>query len=405
MIDFKRLAGTDKILISVILLLSFAGLIALHSIQTADANAKDFFNRQLIWVLLGSIAFVTATIINMDFFFRTSMLWYILSLIFLVLVKIKGVSGYGATRWIAIGPFNFQPSEMAKLTTLLFLSRYYVYERKNPNHPLNFLWSATIVGIPMILTLIQPDLGTSLVFAVMLLPILHWAGLNWVFLFCLFSLILVIVASFHLVAFFIIVTLSLMMLYASKQKNVLLLLMFVGYMLVGLATPVLWGSLKPYQQARIKVFLSPENDPKGAGYQIIQSKVAIGSGGLLGKGWHKGTQVRYGFLPERHNDFIFSVIGEEFGFAGSSMILVLYAILLLRILYIATRVKYRQNVLFVVGVFIILAFHFVVNVGMTIGLMPVTGLPLPFMSYGGTGMIINFTLAGIVNNIWSSRFE
>jgi rod shape determining protein RodA len=180
---------------------------------------------------------------------------------------------------------------------------------------------------------------------------------------------------------------------------------FLANISMGLITPVLWNHLKSYQRNRIKIFLNPEADPKGAGYQIIQSKVAIGSGGFTGKGFLQGSQTQLRFLPEQHTDFIFAVIGEEFGFLGVLIGLIFFFVFLMRGIFIATIVKSRFNSIVSVGIVTVLAFHVIVNIGMTIGLFPVTGLPLPFLSYGGSALLTNMVMAGILLNFYKNRYE
>ncbi len=393
-----------NILLSLSILIT-VGLMALHSATLAAGGAEVWFRKQLVWIGMGTVLMLVVYLVPLEFIFKLAPPLYVISLILLVIVKIAGVTGLGATRWIRLGFFNFQPSELAKIAVLLLLGKFYYYEKRNPNNLANFFVAAALVLVPFFLILIEPDLGTSLVLLALLLPVLHWAGLRWITLFSILSPGFIMFASFNLIAFFIVILFILMVLYLSRQKTILLIAVFTVNILVGLITPQLWNSLKPYQQNRIKVFLKPEIDPRGAGYQIIQSKVAIGSGGFRGKGWHKGTQVQLRFLPEQHTDFIMAVVGEEFGFAGNLLVLLAFAYLLIRILYVAANVKNRANRLLCVGIFIIFFFHIVVNVGMTIGLMPVTGLPLPFLSYGGSAMMLNFILIGLVLNAWFSRYN
>jgi rod shape determining protein RodA len=404
MINLEKIKKLDLILLIPVLLLVTIGLIGIHSATSATGSTNNFFIRQLVWTMGSIVVFLVLLLIDVDLIFKLSGLLYGISILLLILLKFIGVSGYGATRWIGLGPIHIQPSEVAKISTLLMVSNFFLREKKDPNRLKIFIQVFLIVLIPLFLTFIQPDLGTSLVFIAILLPILHWAGLRWITLFCIISPVIILIASFNFLSFFMVMVFIIGILYVTKQKIKLILFMFILNILVGLSTPLLWNSLKPYQQARIKIFLSPERDPRGAGYQIIQSKVAIGSGGFTGKGWHKGTQVKLGFLPEQHTDFIMAVIGEEFGFMGAFFVLLLFSILFGRLLYIASRVHKRNYVLFAVGTYVIWAFHTIVNIGMTIGVMPVTGLPLPFISYGGTAMITNFMLLAVVNNIWISRY-
>jgi rod shape determining protein RodA len=193
-------------------------------------------------------------------------------------------------------------------------------------------------------------------------------------------------------------------LFISKRKIVIASSIFLLNIGVGIATPTIWSQLHPYQQKRIITFINPEQDPRGAGYQIIQSQVAIGSGGFWGKGYLKGSQTHLRFLPAQHTDFIFSVIGEEFGFLGIAIILSLYLVFLLRLVFIAGSVRHQFGSLVVIGITTIIAFHIIVNVGMTIGFAPVTGLPLPFLSYGGSFLMANLLMAGVVLNISKNRY-
>ena len=191
----------------------------------------------------------------------------------------------------------------------------------------------------------------------------------------------------------------------SHRKPVILIGIFLLHIIVGLITPVLWAQLKPYQQQRILTFANPEADPQGAGYQIIQSKVAIGSGGIWGKGFLDGTQTQLRFLPAQHTDFIFSVIGEEWGFSGVLVVILLFVILLLYLIYLAGLVRSKYSSLIIIGVTTVLFFHIVVNIGMTIGLAPVTGLPLPFISYGGSFLLSMFLMMGLIMNFSFNRFS
>jgi len=402
---FSKLKKIDWNIILPIFVLLFIGAMALHSATVATDHTETWFQKQIVWIFLGLMVMFIVYFIPMEVIFKLAIPIYITSLVLLIIVEIAGAAGMGATRWIRMGFLNFQPSEFAKISSLILLAFYYNYEKRNPNTFSNFAIAAVIAFIPFVLILIEPDLGTSLVIMVMFLPILHWAGLRWITLFAILSPFFMLFASFHFLAFLITMLVILLVLYLSRQKLSILILVFALNIIVGLITPQLWSSLKPYQQNRIKVFMKPEIDPRGAGYQIIQSKVAIGSGGFYGKGWHKGTQVQLRFLPEQHTDFIMAVVGEEFGFLGAAVVLLAFAYLLIRILYIAANVRNKGKQLLCVGIFIIFFFHILVNVGMTIGLMPVTGLPLPFLSYGGSAMLLNFSLIGFVLNSWATRYS
>ena len=311
----------------------------------------------------------------------------------------------GATRWLIIGPLRLQPSELAKLSTLLALARYLSQPRVDVNRPRDFLLASALLLLPFLLVVRQPDLGTALVFAAMALPVYYWSGLHTGNLFLILFPGLVMLASFNFYAFLGVMATLFLYLLISRRSMPVILFNFLLNVMIGLMTPVLWNHLKPYQQQRIRIFLRPEMDPLGAGYQIIQSKVAIGSGGLWGKGFMQGSQTQLRFLPEQHTDFIFAVIGEEFGFLGAVLTLLLFAFLLLRITQFAAQCRNPFFSLVSIGIGTILTFHVLVNIGMTLGFLPVTGLPLPFISYGGSAMVTNLAMIGLVLNFYRHRFE
>jgi rod shape determining protein RodA len=233
----------------------------------------------------------------------------------------------------------------------------------------------------------------------------YWGGLKFNNLILIFMPFLVILASFQFYSFLILMIIFIAYLIFTQRSKVIIIVNFLINIVMGLLTPVLWNNLKPYQRNRIQIFLNPEADPKGAGYQIIQSKVAIGSGGMTGKGFMDGSQTQLRFLPEQHTDFIYAVIGEEFGFLGAMIGLLLFFILLMRGVKIASLVKNRFNSVVAIGIVTIIAFHVTINIGMTVGILPVTGLPLPFISYGGSSLLTNLAMIGILLNFYKNRFE
>jgi rod shape determining protein RodA len=330
---------------------------------------------------------------------------YAISIILLILVFVIGTTGLGATRWLRFGSVGIQPSEIAKIATLLALARYLSDEHLEINRPKVFIIASTMVIVPFALIARQPDLGTALVFVVLVLPIFYWVGLKTATLILILIPVIVLFASFNTVTF--IVTLLLILLYLIYLKPSLISgsAYFFLNIVTGFITPMLWNQLKDYQKQRITTFWNPEADPLGAGYQIIQSKVAIGSGGFFGKGFLQGSQTQLRYLPEQHTDFIYAVIGEEFGFVGVFIGLVLFAVLLFRIIYIANLCKSLFSSTIAIGIGTIIGFHMFINIGMTIGLFPVTGLPLPFISYGGSALITNMTMAGLLLNFYRSRYE
>lgn len=399
--------------VDLLLILSVAGLLAIglvalysssHSIGIS-ANTTNYFKYQLMWILVG------AAILGVIYFLPNKLIYdfayvlYILSIILLIAVLFFGSTGSGAQRWLRLGPFRFQPSEFAKIAVLLAVARYLSKPRLDINRFKPFATASFIFLLPFILIVRQPDMGTSIAFLALVLPVYFWAGLESGKLFLLVAPFIVLIASFNFYFFVAIMLIILIYLYLSHRPFLNSIFIFAINIFVGLSTPFLWNHLQDYQQRRIKVFINPEADPLGAGYQIIQSKVAIGSGGLLGKGFLQGSQTQLRFLPEQHTDFIFAVIGEEFGFLGAIIGLLLFATLLISIIYIASFQKSRFNGIVTIGIATLIGFHMLVNVGMTVGLFPVTGLPLPFISYGGSAMLTNLVMIGIVLNCYRNRFE
>ena len=281
---------------------------------------------------------------------------YILNLVMLVAVMLFGHAALGAQRWIQIGPISIQPSEFSKLIMIICMASILEERMGRLNSVQDLLPIAAYVGLPFLLVLKQPDLGTSLVFMAIFFGMLIACGMPWKYF---FGIIVVSIMSF----------------------------------------PILWQFLKDYQKMRIMVFLDPNVDPLGSGYHIIQSKIAIGSGMLFGKGLFEGTQSQLNFLPENHTDFIFAVVGEELGFVGAVILLLLYLLVLWRGIQIAKDAGDVFGRLLAVGITSMLAFHVLVNVGMTTGIMPVTGIPLPLMSYGISSLTTNILSIAILMNI------
>jgi rod shape determining protein RodA len=322
----------------------------------------------------------------------------------LLLVLFVGKVGQGAERWLIIGPVHVQPSELAKLATILAVSKYLSDKYADVNKFKYFSIAVALILFPFILIARQPDLGTALVFLALIIPLLYWAGLNWFNIFTILTPLLTMILSFNFWAFMILMISIAVILAISRRKPIILVAVFLLNIGVGIATPYLWNQLRPYQQQRILTFVNPEKDPKGAGYQIIQSQVAIGSGGIWGKGYLRGSQTHLRFLPAQHTDFIFSVIGEEFGFIGAGIILLLFMMLILRFIHIAAVIRGQFESLTIIGIVTILVFHTIINIGMTIGMAPVTGLPLPFLSYGGSSLVVNMMMVGVVLNISRNKF-
>ncbi|MBN2364776.1 MAG: rod shape-determining protein RodA [Calditrichaeota bacterium] len=405
---FQLFKKIDYLLLISLTGLLVMGLLALYSTShtgNGGGGTTNYFLKQLVWILIGLVLMFSVFWIPHKWIYAAAFPLYGISLFFLVLVIFVGKTGQGAERWIQMGPLSFQPSEFAKLATLLAVARFLYQGEKDPNQPVNFILAALFFVVPFLLIIRQPDLGTSMVFAAMALPVLYWAGLKLSNLFLIIMPFLIILGSFKFLTFLLLMAVLVIFLVYYKRSQLVIIANFFLNIAMGLLTPVLWNHLKPYQQNRIKIFLNPEVDPRGAGYQIIQSKVAFGSGGGMGKGFMEGSQTQLRFLPEQHTDFIYAVIGEEFGFLGAMLGLSLFFLLLFRGIQIATIVRNRFNSIVAIGIVTIIAFHTVINIGMTVGLLPVTGLPLPFISYGGSSLITNMVMIGILLNFNKNRYE
>lgn len=401
-----NLKQIDLVILSLVTLLLAIGLIAVYSATTTPGLGRSpYFSKQITFAIIGFILMLAVAYTPFKLIQRSSYFLYGLSIFLLILVPVIGVKGFGAERWIMVAGIRLQPSELAKLATVLAVARYLSDPEVDINRWKHLFTTFAIIILPFILIARQPDLGTSLVFLALLIPFLFWAGINWFIIFVLVSPIITAIFAFNFWAFLIWMILIVAILFISRQRVRILITIFTVHIAVGLLTPILWNQLRPYQQQRILTFANPEADPRGAGYQIIQSKVAIGSGGIWGKGFMQGSQTQLKFLPAQHTDFIFSVIGEEFGLFGTGMILSMFLILILYLLFMATNVRSVFASMGFVGIATILAFHVVINIGMTVGLAPVTGLPLPLISYGGSFLIAIMTMLGLAINFSRNRFE
>ena len=320
---------------------------------------------------------------------------YIATVISLIAVRVIGVTALGAQRWISIGPFNIQPSEFAKLSAILLVAA--VLDRHPVERPVDLLRPLGIISIPWLLVFIQPDLGTSLVFGALLLTMLYWSGMAFEWLVLLLSpLITALLAGLFPWGLAAWIPLTLGIAYRSLPwKKVAMALVLTVQSAAALVTPWLWqNGLQDYQRDRLVLFLDPTKDPLGGGYHLLQSTVGIGSGGLVGTGLLQGQLTKLRFIPEQHTDFIFSALGEELGFVGTILVVLGFALLMGRLLQVAGKARTDFESLVVIGVATMLMFQVVVNIFMTIGLGPVTGIPLPFMSYGRSAMVVNFIALG-----------
>lgn len=395
-------ADLDRSLLTVTLLLTLIGIAFVYSATAPPApEAKQMlYLKQLLWL---GIAFVAGAFIAAlpyrVYQGRTAWLLYAVGLGLLVLTLFIGHVGLGAQRWLGWGPIKIQPSEPAKVATVILVASLLADRKMDLTELRTLVKPLIVVGVPFLLVLKQPDLGTAVSFVAILLTMLYWAGLPPLYLFFLLTPFINVALSFFLPGWLLFAGVLVYILYRSRLGLATLLLVVAVNLAVGIATPQIWNHLQPYQRQRITTFLDPGNDPYGSGYQIIQSKIAIGSGEMFGKGFLHGTQKGLAFLPEQHTDFIYSVVGEETGFIGAGFVAVLYLMLILRGIRVAHRARNRFASLLGIGMTSIFLYHVLVNIWMTVGLAPVTGLPLPLLSYGGSSLVVSFIQVGLIQNV------
>lgn len=394
-----RYGDLDWKLIIAVLLLSLIGIMLIMSAQFhADSTYRqNFYERQLLWLVIALVVFAVVIHLPMRLFDVGGYLLYGVAIALLALVLIIGSSKLGgAKRFFVLGPINLAPSDIAKITVVLALARFFAYTKLPPTSFGRFLISMSLALVPAAMILKQPDLGTALVFSIILFALWFWSGLSPGYLFLILSPLASLVTASHWLSWSIYIVVLLFIIGLVRPGFLMGFMTVVINLVFGILTPVMWGRLADYQQDRILTFLDPGRDPLGAGYQIIQSRISIGSGGILGQGFLGGSQARLQFLPERHTDFVFSVLGEEFGLVGSLVVILLFAFLFYRAIRIAARCRSRFASNVVMGAASILLFQFVINIGMTLGIMPVTGLALPFLSYGGTALVLAWALVGFI---------
>ena len=323
--------------------------------------------------------------------------FYLCTLMSLFLIYFVGISVSGAQRWLNLGIISFQPSEVAKLSTVLTLAL--VLDKKTISKIRDLVLPLIVVIFPWLLIFFQPDLGTSLVLLVLTGVMLYWSlmPIEWIliFVFCIVTSILYLTLPTILI--FWIPFIGYLAYRISKKKIIFPFLAISLHLLVAKLTPILWEyGLKEYQKDRLVLFLDPNRDPLGGGYHLLQSKIAIGSGGFLGTGLLRGKLTNLQFIPEQHTDFIFTALGEELGFVGCAIVIFLFFFLMYKLINIAKRARSEFESLIVIGIAAIFLFQIIINIFMTVGLGPVTGIPLPFMSYGRTALLINFISIGFV---------
>lgn len=362
--DSRRLDSFEWRFLAVIAAILAVGVLSIYSVaHVQQGSGLPLYVKQVIWILIGSVAFLVMTAFDYHKIARLAYILYGIMLVLLAVVLIAGKTSRGAQRWIPIGAFAFQPSEFTKLVLILVLASYYA---NGPRE--GWLQRVVLPGLivmpALLLILKQPDLGTGLTFVGIYVAMLLVVGVR------------------------------------SKALGVLLL---VSLMLFPFVWEGVWGSLRDYQRERIMTFVDPTYDPGGRGYHGLQSRIAIGSGELLGKGLYGGTQSQLRFLPEGHTDFVFAVFAEEWGFMGAVGLLALFLILLLLSLEIALKAKDVLGALMAAGVIAMIGFCVAVNIGMTTGLLPIVGIPLPLMSYGGSAIVTTMAALGLLLNVKRRR--
>jgi rod shape determining protein RodA len=394
-----------------VIVLMAIGVIMIRSTSYGEhIDYPNFWIKQLFWAIVSVLFMFGFAFLPSKFFYTFSYTFYAVGIVMLVMVDLYGSSGGGSVRWLKLGSVRFQPSEFMKVATILTLARYMSFKRNRPSTYLKCLIPFFIAALPAVLILKQPDLGTALVFFAVILPMIYWAGLDTLRLFFLIAPIVsaILCAPFipiSWVVWVVFMFIIIAVLYYTRYHFIGMGIVIFTNILAGVSTSVIFSKLKPYQQKRITAVLNPEADALGAGWQIINSKIAIGSGGLMGKGIGKGRYTELGFLPRSHNDFIFSVIGEEMGFVGAFFVLAVIFYIVSKGVMIAYELKDSFMSLAAIGIATVFAFHMFVNVGMVIGIMPVTGLPLPFLSYGGSSCVSNAIMIGLLLNFKLNRHE
>jgi rod shape determining protein RodA len=364
MVERRLLKNFDIGLVLLMVLIIIYGLVMVYSASRGGIAGVGFVQRQAVWAAAGLVAFIIAASIDHKSYPRISPWLYVINIALLVAVVLIGDERKGAQRWLGFGGLGIQPSEFAKVIIIITLAVFLIKHKETIRELKTFALSFLHVAIPIFLVFKQPDLGTAMVMTAL------WFGM-------------VFIAG-------------------AKLQH---LMIFV--VAVGMLGTIGWhsGVLKDYQKARLASFINPEIDPAGSGYHVLQSRIAIGSGQATGRGWLKGTQGQLGFIPERHTDFIFTVVAEELGFVGAALLILMYVVLIWKGMLIMSETEDAVGRLAAAGVVTMFVFHIVVNIGMTLGVMPVTGVPLPLFSYGGSSLLANMMALGLLVGIGMRRHK
>ena len=386
------------------LLLFGFGLLAIYSLTVNNTFAQENFQRQVIWGVIAFIVFFITYSLPTNFFKSMAVPAYLVSIFLLLAVLVMGKQISGSKSWLMFGAVGFQPSEIAKVATIMAIAAYLSRNNSNIDSFKDILITLAIGFTPVLLILLEPDMGTALVFVVVILIMFFWKGISSFSLFVVLSPGFIAIAAIFGTAYFIIALLFVIaMLFIFKRNLFFSASIFAVGLSSGFFAEFVYHALSPHQQKRIQSFLDPNADPLGSGYNTIQAKVAIGSGGLFGKGFLEGNQTQLQFIPEQWTDFAFCVIGEEFGFIGSIIVIIIFFTLFLRILKLSYNTKDEFLSLVSIGILSVYLIHFIINLGMVVGILPVIGIPLPFISYGGSSLLVSMFMLGILANLYRTR--
>ncbi|HNW28324.1 MAG TPA: rod shape-determining protein RodA [Spirochaetota bacterium] len=432
----EGLSRIDYALVIAVVLTVFIGILMIYSagFDPIDKVNNGLYRKQLLWFIFGFILMIGLTIVNYQSLGEFSLHIYVILILVLIITTVFGTPVRNTRAWLNFGFFSIQPSEFMKLGLVIILAKYLEIRERDITRLRELVFPALLTFIPMLIILKQPDFGTAIIFIPILLTMLFVGGadishLLSIVMIAAIAMVVPMVLTYRewigaegsnfLLDFFqdlnlllivsgvlLLVTVITFVLHFFSVKKFLRRIYIPGAVIsLGLMTSVIIQKLfKVYQKRRILVFLNPDLDPQGSGYNIIQSKIAIGSGGFFGKGFLKGSQSQLGFLPEKSSDFIFSVVAEEWGFFGALVLLALFGFIIFRCVQTAFESKDKFGALLASGIGTILFFHILINIGMAVGIMPVTGLPLCFVSYGGSNLMMSMICIGIMLNIRARKF-
>ena len=357
------------------------------------------FIKQLIWFGIGCVVFLLSQWLRIQFFQEYAYHLYAILLILIWITYFMPAIG-GSHRWVSLGYISFQPSEIGKIFLVFVIARVLSEQENKMNEVKLLLLILLMAAVPSQMVFKQPDFGTAIVYGFIALPMLYWSGIRSFYLFLVIAPVISIISAFNLIIFSLWMGILVLVIYFNQPKIIIGTFQFIVNIGCGILSPLIWNNiLYHHQKERILTLLNPLRDPQGTGYQVIQSIIAIGSGGMWGKGIGEGTQTQLRYLPVRDTDFIISVIGEELGLFGITIILIAFSVMLYWIIVYAGIISNRFSSLTLIGFASILFIHLAVNMGMTVGLLPVTGLPAPFLSYGGSFLLSSMFILALSNNI------